>query len=130
MCNLCIYMPLNPLYSCCKLINNIYNFFVTCLLLLLFARQILLYFITVFKLFAPCLTSLRCLRPLFLPFSSPSSPSFLLLIQQLLPLLLILCHFLSYISYKTHCLSSYNYSLFLLCLYINLILFVNICDFK
>jgi hypothetical protein len=61
----------------------------------------------------------------FLLFCPPFS-----LVQQLLPLLLIFCYSLSYISHKTHCLSDYNCSLPLLCLYINLTQLVNICDFK
>jgi hypothetical protein len=121
MCNLCIHMPFNPLYLCRELIGNIYNSFITCLLLLLFACQIFLCFATVFKSFAPCLTSPRHLRPLFLPFSPFSSPPPpFLFVQQLLSLLLILCYSLSYISHKTRCLSDYNCSLPLSCLYINL----------
>jgi hypothetical protein len=127
-------MPFNPIYLCCELISNIYNSFTTCLSLLLFTCQILLYFVTVSGLFAPCLTSLYCLGLLFLPSSSssppPPPPSPLLLIQQLLPLFLILYYFLFYISYKTRCSSDYNCSLPLLCLYINLTLLINICDFE
>jgi hypothetical protein len=74
---------------------------------------------------------LRRLRLLFLPLPSPPPPlPFFSLIQRLLSLLLILCYSLFYISYKTRCLSGYNCSLPLLCLYIDLILLVNICDFK
>jgi hypothetical protein len=64
------------------------------------------------------------------PSPPPSSSSPFSLIQQLPSLLLILCYSLSYISHKTHCLFSYNCSLPLLRLYINLTLFINIYDFE
>jgi hypothetical protein len=64
---------------------------------------------------------------LFLP---PLPSPLLPLVQQLPPLLLILCHSLSYISHKTRCLSGYNCSLPLSRLYINLTQLINICDFE